>query len=190
MLGSFTDLATSASAAKCITASILCCTKPFSSCSRFPRSTLQNPAPGGPAARWPSTRLSSAITFIPRESKTSAQMLPIYPAAPVTRIFKGCSWLTQKKRLKLNGLEYITTASGSFATREQKATGLDLRQAALERQQNQVRAAPDAEFIEQIRNVKLHRTFRDIQLAGDFLVRKVLEQRIQHFLLTPAQVGH
>jgi hypothetical protein len=28
-----------------------------------------------------------AMTRMPRESNTSAQMLPMYPAAPVTRIF-------------------------------------------------------------------------------------------------------
>src|SRR5947208_2878137 len=72
-----TDLATSASAAKCITASFLCCLKTPSICSRFPKSTLQNTALGGTAAVCPSSRLSSAITFIPRASKTSAQMLPM-----------------------------------------------------------------------------------------------------------------
>ena len=48
---------------------------------------LANIAPGGTAGRWPSSRLSMAMTRMPRESKTSAQMLPMYPAAPVTRIF-------------------------------------------------------------------------------------------------------
>src|SRR2546430_17545715 len=38
-----------ASAAKCITASILCCLKTPSICSRFPKSTLQNTALGGTA---------------------------------------------------------------------------------------------------------------------------------------------
>src|SRR5258707_15082900 len=44
-------------------------------------------AAAGTADRWPSTRLSSAITRWPRLISTSEQMLPIYPAPPVTRIF-------------------------------------------------------------------------------------------------------
>ena len=38
--------------------------------------------------------------------------------------------------------------------------------------------------------MKLYRALRDIQLAGDFFVREIFQQRIQHFLFAPAQVGH
>ena len=47
----------------------------------------QNVAAGGTAARWPSSKLSRAMTDMPRETKTSEQTLPMYPAAPVTRMF-------------------------------------------------------------------------------------------------------
>src|SRR5437660_12456146 len=107
MLGSFMDLATSASAAKCITASILFCVKTASSCWRFPRSTLQKVAPGGTAAECPSDKLSSAITVIPRKSKTSAQILPIYPDAPVTRMFEGLCSCGGKQKAKRRGRDTL-----------------------------------------------------------------------------------
>src|SRR5258708_32165665 len=87
MLGSLTDLATRASVAKCITASILYWVKTASNAERSARSTWQKTALGGMAARWPSNKLSKAMTDMPRETKTSEQTLPMEPAAPVTRIF-------------------------------------------------------------------------------------------------------
>src|SRR5229473_4568121 len=103
MLGSLTDLATRASAAKCITASILCCAKTLSSWGRLARSTWQKTAPEGTAARWPSNKLTRAMTDMPREAKTSAQILPMYPAAPVTRIFTCEIPLSQVERQNADG---------------------------------------------------------------------------------------
>src|SRR6266513_6215405 len=50
---------------------------------------------------------------------------------------------------------------------------LSLRQAALKRKKNKVGTAAHAEFTEQVRNVKLHSAFRDVELAGNLFVRKI-----------------
>ncbi len=60
---------------------------------------------------------------------------------------------------------------------------LRLGQAALEGKQNQVGAAADTEFVEQVRNVELYGAFGDVELAGDLFVRKIFEQGIENFLL-------
>jgi hypothetical protein len=67
---------------------------------------------------------------------------------------------------------------------------LNLRQAALEGKQNEVGTAAHAEFVEQVRNVKLHGAFRNVELAGDFLVGKIFQQRIEDFLLAAAEIGN
>jgi len=36
--------------------------------------------------------------------------------------------------------------------------------------------------------VKLHRAFRDVELAGDFLVGEIFQQRIEDFLFTAAEI--
>src|SRR6267154_1697454 len=66
---------------------------------------------------------------------------------------------------------------------------LNLRQAALEGEKNQVGTAAHTELVEQVRNVKLHGAFGDVELVGDFLVRKVFEKRIENFLLAAAEIG-
>jgi len=36
--------------------------------------------------------------------------------------------------------------------------------------------------------VKLHSAFRDVELAGDFLVGKIFQQRIEDFLFATAEI--
>src|SRR5260221_11050036 len=67
--------------------------------------------------------------------------------------------------------------------------GLGLRQAALKSEKNEIGAAADAKFVEQIRDVELDRALSDIEPAGDFFIRKILEERIEHFLLAAAEVS-
>src|SRR5260370_39559664 len=63
-----------------------------------------------------------------------------------------------------------------------------LRQAAVKGKENEVGTAAHAELAEQVRNVKLHSAFRNVELAGDFLVGEVFQQRIKNFLFAAAQV--
>jgi hypothetical protein len=65
---------------------------------------------------------------------------------------------------------------------------LSLRQAALKGKKNEVGTAAHAELAEQVRNVKLHRAFRNIELAGNLFVGKILQQRIENFLLAAAEI--
>src|SRR6266850_606728 len=190
MLGSLTDLATRASAAKCITASILCWEKTLSSWGRFARSTWRKVAPGGTAGRWPSTRLSMAITRMPCASRTSAQMLPTYPAAPVTRIFidKFSKRRRGQNRWRSRPHYNDKMRAKYWTPNLQIRQRLNLGQTALEGEKNQVGAAADTEFVEQVRNVELDRAFGNVELAGDFLVRKILEERIEDFLLAAAEI--
>ena len=66
---------------------------------------------------------------------------------------------------------------------------LRLRHAALEGEKNQVGTAADSEFAEKIGDVKLYRAFGDVEFAGDFLVGKIFEERVQNFLLAAAEIG-
>jgi len=61
--------------------------------------------------------------------------------------------------------------------------------AALEGQEDEVGAAADAKFVKEVGNVKLDGALGDIELAGDFLVREILEERIENFLLAAAEIG-
>ena len=61
--------------------------------------------------------------------------------------------------------------------------------AALEGEKNEVGAAADTEFIEQVGDVKLNGALGDVELAGDFLVGKILEERIENFLFTAAEIS-
>ena len=58
--------------------------------------------------------------------------------------------------------------------------------AALVAKKNQVSAAANAEFREQVGNVKFHGALGNVKPIRDFLVRKVFEQARQDFLLAPA----
>src|SRR5215472_4149802 len=67
---------------------------------------------------------------------------------------------------------------------------LDLRrQAALKRQQDQIGPPANAKLIQKIGHVEFHGPFGDVKLARDFLVGKILEERIEYFLLATAQIG-
>src|SRR6185437_730248 len=61
--------------------------------------------------------------------------------------------------------------------------------AALIAEQNQVRAAANAEFGEQVRDVELHRALGDVQAVGHFLVCEIFEEAAEDFLLSLAQFG-
>src|SRR5438132_9605025 len=65
---------------------------------------------------------------------------------------------------------------------------LSLRQAALKGKKNEVGTAANTEFVEQVRNMKLHGALRNVELAGNLFVRKILQQRIENFLLATAQI--
>src|SRR5882762_4074159 len=127
---------------------------------------------------------------MPRASNTSAQMLPMYPAAPVTRIFiskfsrrwPGQNWW--RSRPHYNDKMSVKYLTPNLQIRQR----LNLGQTALEGKKNQVRAAADAKLVEQVRNVEFHGAFGDVELAGDFLVRKILEERIENFLLAAAEI--
>jgi hypothetical protein len=64
-----------------------------------------------------------------------------------------------------------------------------LRHAALEGEKNQIGASADAEFAEEIRDVKFYGAFGDVEFAGDFFVGKIFEQRVQDFLFAAAEIG-
>jgi hypothetical protein len=64
-----------------------------------------------------------------------------------------------------------------------------LRHAALEGEKNQIGATADAEFAEEIRDVKFYGAFGDVEFAGDFFVGKIFEQRVQDFLFAAAEIG-
>ena len=61
---------------------------------------------------------------------------------------------------------------------------------ALEGQEDEVGAAANAEFVEQIRNVEFYGALGDVELAGNLFVRKIFEKRIENFLLAAAEIGH
>src|SRR5260370_674459 len=63
-----------------------------------------------------------------------------------------------------------------------------VRQAALKGKKNKVSTAAHAELTKQVRNVKLHSTFRNVELAGNLFVRKIFEQGIENLLLAAAQI--
>src|SRR5882672_4695512 len=67
----------------------------------------------------------------------------------------------------------------------------DLRCSAtlLVTKQDKVGSAANSKFAQQVRYVKFHSSFGDIELVPDLLVGQVLQQRIQHFLFAAAQIG-
>ena len=67
--------------------------------------------------------------------------------------------------------------------------GLGLSHATLKGQEDQVGATANAKFIEQVGDVKLYSSLGNIEFAGDFLVGKILEQRVENFLFTAAKIG-
>jgi hypothetical protein len=85
--GSCIDSPTRALAAKCMTASGRTWPTAAKMASRFWRSPSMSGARGSMARRWPSVRLSKMVTLWPWSRSCSTQMLPIYPAPPVTSRF-------------------------------------------------------------------------------------------------------
>src|SRR5258708_25811021 len=79
--------------------------------------------------------------------------------------------------------------SGQAAAPTWRLTRSGLGQAALKRQQDQVCSAAHAELVEQIGHVELDGALGNIEFAGDFLVGKILEKRIENFLFAPAEIG-
>ena len=63
------------------------------------------------------------------------------------------------------------------------------RHAALESEKDQIGAAADAEFAEEIGDVKFYGALGDVEFAGDFFVGKIFEERVQDFLLAAAEIG-
>src|SRR6266481_9556726 len=79
--------------------------------------------------------------------------------------------------------------SGQAAAPTWRLTRSGLGQAALKRQKDQVCSAAHAELVEQVGHVELDGALSDIEFAGDFLVGKILEKRIENFLFAPAEIG-
>jgi hypothetical protein len=67
--------------------------------------------------------------------------------------------------------------------------GLRGRHAALEGEENQVGTPANAEFAEEIRDVEFYGALGDVEFAGDFFVRKILQERVQNLLLAAAEIG-
>ena len=65
-----------------------------------------------------------------------------------------------------------------------------MRHAALEGEQDQVGAAANAEFAEKVGDVKFYRALGDVKFAGDLLVGKIFQERVQDFLLSAAEIGN
>ena len=61
--------------------------------------------------------------------------------------------------------------------------------ATLESKEDEVGAAANAEFVEQIRNVELHGTLGNVELAGDFFVGEIFKERVEDFLFAAAEIG-
>ena len=66
---------------------------------------------------------------------------------------------------------------------------LRLGHAALESKKDQIGAAANAEFTERFGDVEFYGALGNVEFAGDFLVGKILEERIQHFLLAAAEIS-
>jgi hypothetical protein len=72
---------------------------------------------------------------------------------------------------------------------EKMDCGLRLRHTALESEKNQIGAAADAEFAEEIGDMKFYGAFGDVEFAGDLFVGKIFEKRVQDFLFAAAEIG-
>lgn len=60
--------------------------------------------------------------------------------------------------------------------------------AALESEEDEIGTAADAEFAEQIGDVKFYSALGDVEFAGDFFVGEIFEERIENFLLAAAEI--
>src|ERR1700726_2079642 len=73
--------------------------------------------------------------------------------------------------------------------RRLKKKRLALGHAALEGQEDEVGAAANAKFAEQIGDVKFYGALGDVQTAANFFVGKIFEERIENFLFTTTQIS-
>ena len=93
---------------------------------------------------------------------------------------------------KLTGWEIVVSREfgkyGESATGDETRKNSRGRHAALESQKDQVGAAAHAEFAEEVGDVKLYGALGDVEFAGDFLVGKIFEERVQNFLLAAAEI--
>ena len=78
---------------------------------------------------------------------------------------------------------------GRESTNRREAESSGLGQSTLEGKKDQVGAAAHAEFVQQIRYVKLDSALGNVELVGDFLVREILKQGVEHFLFAAAEIG-
>jgi len=97
--------------------------------------------------------------------------------------------MMERKREKVAG-NPVPTIISEDRPPEKVDCGLRLRHAALEGEKDQIGAAADAEFAEEIRDVKFYGAFGDVEFAGDFFVGKIFEQGVQDFLFAAAEIGH
>ena len=65
---------------------------------------------------------------------------------------------------------------------------LTLGHAALESQKDEVGAAANTKFAEQIGDMKFYSALGNVQTAANFLVGKIFEERIENFLFTATQI--
>jgi hypothetical protein len=70
-----------------------------------------------------------------------------------------------------------------------KEGALTLGHAALEGQEDQVGAAANAKFAEQVGDVKFYGALGNVQTAANFFVGKIFEEGIENFLFAAAQIG-
>ena len=59
----------------------------------------------------------------------------------------------------------------------------------MEGQEDEVGAAADSEFVQEIGDVELYGAFGDVQFAGNFFVGKIFEQRVEDFLFAATEIG-
>ena len=64
-----------------------------------------------------------------------------------------------------------------------------LGQPALEGEEDKIGAAADAKLIQEIGNMELDGALGDVEPAGNLFVGKILEERIEDFLLAPAEIS-
>ena len=81
------------------------------------------------------------------------------------------------------GLEWLCYLRSSSTQK------LDLGEAALEREKDEISTAADSKFIEQVGDVKFDGALGDIELAGNLFIGKIFEERIENFLFAAAEIG-
>src|ERR1700688_469859 len=82
-------------------------------------------------------------------------------------------------------MRLVSTKAQALVKKETLALG----HAALEGQEDEIGAAANAEFAEQIGDMKRYRALGPVQAAANFLIGKIFEQRLVNFLFTATQIG-